>query len=171
MRARPGGAQSDSLRDYLRSVLFIPESKKIDELLHQMQSNRTHIAVVVDEYGVTSGIVTMEDLIEEIVGEIHDEFERAEKNIEKISDNIYLVDGKMGIEDINRELEITLPVTEDYDTIAGFIFAILGKVPSVGDVVKYEDVEVSVERVLRRRITRLKIIKVPRPIEDSMVGG
>lgn len=166
-----GSAVSETLRDHMRSVIFIPEGKKIDELLHQMQANRTHIAVVIDEYGVTSGIVSMEDLIEEIVGEIHDEFERAEKNLEKISDNIYIIDGKMQVEDLNRELEISLPTGVDYDTIAGYVFSVLEKVPAVGDIIKYDGVEISVERVLKRRITRLKLVKIPKRLEEDIVGG
>ncbi|MBI5701030.1 HlyC/CorC family transporter [Candidatus Saganbacteria bacterium] len=164
-------SRDQSLRDFMRSVIFIPEGKMIHELLHQMQANRTHIAVVVDEYGVTSGIVTMEDLIEEIVGEIHDEFERAEKNLEKISENTYLIDGKMLIEDVNSELSIDIPVSEKYDRIAGFVFETLDKMPSVGDVIKYDDVEISVEKVLRRRITRLKIIKLEKNLDENAVGG
>lgn len=164
-------SSGESIRDYLRSVIFIPEGKKVDELLHQMQANRTHIAVVVDEYGVTSGIVSMEDLIEEIVGEIHDEFERSEKSIEKISENAYLVDGKFLLADLNRELHIDLPLSDDYDSIGGFVFTKLDKVPSVGDVVKQDNIEISVERILRRRVTRLKIVKLPESIGDNMVGG
>lgn len=164
-------APGTPIRDCLRSVIFIPEGKKVDELLHQMQANRTHIAVVVDEYGVTSGIVTMEDLIEEIVGEIHDEFERAEKNIEKAAENTYIVDAKMQIEDLNRELQVNLPTSDAYDTVAGFVFATLDKVPSVGDVLKYDNIEISVERVLKRRITRIKLTKLQRQIDDNIVGG
>ncbi len=159
-----------SLRDYLRAAIFVPEAKRLDDLLHQMQAARTHVAVVVDEYGVTAGLVSMEDLVEEIVGEIHDEFERLEKNIEKVDENTYLADGKLAIADINRELEVALPEKE-YDTIAGFVFGSLGKVPAVGDVLRYDDVQISVEKVLKRRITRLKIMKLPRRIEDNIVGG
>ncbi|OGC12739.1 hypothetical protein A3J90_08215 [candidate division WOR-1 bacterium RIFOXYC2_FULL_37_10] len=162
---------SKTIRDYMRSVIFIPEVKKIDELLRQMQKNRTHIAVVIDEYGVTSGIVSMEDIIEEIVGEIHDEFEQAEKNFEKIDQNTYLVSGKMPIYETNAELAIDIPVSDGYDTIAGFVVSMLGKMPSVGDFVKHENIEISVERVSKRRITRLKIVKGPIRIEDNIVGG
>lgn len=164
-------SRSDSLKDYLRSVIFVPEVKKIDELLHQMQSNRTHFAVIIDEYGITSGIVTMEDIIEEIVGEIHDEFEKSEKNIEKISENIYIIDGKVLTEEINRELGIFLPHEEGYETIAGLVFSILGKMPSVGNIVRIDDVEISVERVLKRRITRLKLMKLKGQLDDNIVGG
>ena len=160
----------DKLRDFLRSAVFVPEAKRIDDLLHQMQAARTHIAIVVDEYGVTSGIVSMEDLVEEIVGEIHDEFERMEKDIFQLDDSTYLVDGKVSIAEINQELNITVP-EGDYDTIAGFVFGQLSKAPAVGDIVKYDDIQISVEKVSKRRITRLKLMKLPRRIEDNMVGG
>lgn len=162
--------KDDKLRDFLRSAIFVPEAKRIDDLLHQMQGARTHIAIVVDEYGVTSGIVSMEDLVEEIVGEIHDEFERMEKNIFQLDDSTYLVDGKVSISDINQELNIAIP-EGDYDTVAGFVFGQLSKAPAVGDIVKYDDIQVSVEKVSKRRITRLKLMKLPRRIEDNMVGG
>jgi len=163
-------AREDSLRNYLRAALFIPESKRLDDLLHQMQAARTHVAIVVDEFGVTAGIVSLEDLVEEIVGEIHDEFERLEKNFEKIEENVYLVDGKLSISDLNRELMLSLP-EEDYDTVAGFVMGQLGKVPSVGDVMKYDNIEISVEKVSKRRILRLKVLKLKQGIEDNMVGG
>jgi CBS domain containing-hemolysin-like protein len=163
-------SHEDPLKDYMRAALFIPESKRVDDLLHQMQAARTHLAVVVDEFGVTSGIVTLEDLVEEIVGEIHDEFERMEKNIEKLDENTYLVDGKLLVADLNRELKLNLP-EEEYDTIAGLVFGQLGKVPSVGDVVKYDNLEISVEKVLKRRVLRVKITRLPRRIDDNIVGG
>jgi putative hemolysin len=162
--------RDDRPKNYLRSVIFVPEKKRLDDLLHQMQAARTHIAIVVDEYGVTSGIVSLEDLIEEIVGEIHDEFERMEKNIDRIDENNFMVNGKAPIYDINRELGILLP-EKDYDTVGGFVFGQLSKAPSVGDMVKYDGVQISVEKILKRRITRLKIVKLPRRIEDNMVGG
>ncbi|KPJ66417.1 hypothetical protein AMJ44_08360 [candidate division WOR-1 bacterium DG_54_3] len=161
-----------NIREILRPAVFIPETKKVSELLHEMQAARTHLAIIVDEYGMTSGLVTLEDLIEEIVGEIHDEFEREEKTIEKIEENTFIADGRLSIKDLNDRLEINLPEKEkEYDTVGGFVLAELGKAPSVGDVVRYENLSISVERVLRRRITRLKIVKLPRSIEEEAVGG
>ncbi|MFA4967207.1 MAG: hemolysin family protein [Candidatus Margulisiibacteriota bacterium] len=162
--------RDDKLKDFLRSAIFVPEAKRLDELLHQMQAARTHIAIVVDEYGGTSGIVSMEDLVEEIVGEIHDEFERMEKNIWQVDESTYIIDGKLAIADVNSQLDLSLPETE-YDTIAGFVFGQLSKAPSVGDLVKYDNVQISVEKVSKRRISRLKLMKLPRRIEDNMVGG
>jgi len=160
----------EDVREYIRTVVFIPETKKVAELLHEMQSARTHLAIIVDEYGITAGLVTLEDLVEEIVGEIHDEFERDEKTIEKLDDNTYIVDGKMTIKDLNEQLGTFLP-EKDYDTIGGYVFGELGKAPSVGDSVRYENILAGVERILRRRITRVKIIKLPKYVEEEGVGG
>jgi CBS domain containing-hemolysin-like protein len=160
------------IKTILRPAIFIPEAKKVDELLHEMQAARTHLAVIVDEFGVCSGLVTLEDLIEEIVGEIHDEFERDEKMIEKMDKNTNIVDGRMTLKDLNDELKLNLPEEEkEYDTIGGFVFSKLGRAPSVGQTVRYEDLLISVERVLRRRITRVKITKVTKGMEDAAVGG
>jgi CBS domain containing-hemolysin-like protein len=160
----------EDVREYIRAAVFIPETKKVAELLHEMQSARTHLAIIVDEYGITAGLVTLEDLVEEIVGEIHDEFERDEKTIEKIDDNTYVVDGKLTLKDLNEQLGTFLP-EKDYDTIGGYVFGELGKAPAVGDAVRYENILIGVERILRRRITRVKIIKLPKSFEDEGVGG
>jgi len=150
------GCRNNNIKDYLRPVIFVPEAKKIDELLHEMQAARTHFAVIVDEYGMTSGVVTLEDIIEEIVGEIHDEFEREEKRIVKVNDHSWLVDGSVLVADLNDELKINLPEKE-YDTIGGLVFGQMGKVPAVGNTIDVNNVKISVERVHRRRVTRVKV--------------
>ncbi len=160
------------IKDVLRPSTFIPETKKVPELLHEMQAARTHLAMIMDEYGVTVGLVTLEDLIEEIVGEIHDEFEREEKMIEKLDKRSYVVDGRISVKDLNDRLKLDIPEKDkEYDTISGFVFAQLGKAPSVGDVVRHEDLLISVERILRRRITRVKIVKVDKSDDEEAVGG
>ncbi|NQU16684.1 MAG: HlyC/CorC family transporter [Candidatus Saganbacteria bacterium] len=158
-----------AIKDYLRQVLVVPESKKIDDIMRQMQSSRTHMAIIVDEYGTTSGIVTLEDLIEEIVGEIHDEFEKGSKRIDKIKENVWLVDAKLSINDLYDEINIRLP-EGNYDTIAGFVFTRLGKMPSVGNSISFNEISISVEKLSRRRITRVKIEK-RKSINEDMVGG
>lgn len=158
------------LRDILRPVIIIPETKKVSELLHEMQAARTHLAVIVDEFGMTSGVVTLEDLIEEIVGEIHDEFEREERMIDKLDDGSFIVDGRLSLKDLNDRLQLNLP-EKKYDTIGGYVFGQLGKAPSVGGTVKFENLKISVERVLRRRITRVKIIIQPENIGEEVAGG
>jgi putative hemolysin len=163
--------KEQSVRDLLRTALFVPEAKKVHVLMHEMQAARTHIAIVVDEYGGTAGLVTMEDLVEEIVGEIYDEFEKKVKSVEKIDDSTTVVDARLSISDVSDLLDIKLP-KDGYDTFAGFIFGLLGKVPAVGDQLQYEDILISVERVHRRRITRAKVVKLKKSQEDvEGVGG
>ncbi|MCX5751734.1 MAG: hemolysin family protein [Candidatus Saganbacteria bacterium] len=162
--------RNKEVKDVMHPVLFIPESKKVDELLHQMQAARAHIAIVVDEYGTTAGLVTLEDLIEEIVGEIHDEFEREYKSVDVLNEKSALIDAKMNVADVNDSLKTALP-EKGHDTVAGFVLEQLGKVPAVGDTIKYDNVVISVERIHRRRITRLKITKIDRPIDSDIVGG
>jgi putative hemolysin len=164
------GGSNATLREFLRPLLFIPESKKVNELLHQMQAARSHIAVIVDEYGTTVGLVTLEDLIEEIVGEIHDEFEKEERSVIQIDKNLWEVNAKIAISDLNKQLGINIPEGE-YDTISGFVISLLGKVPVVGDTVKYDGISMSVERIHKRRITRIKLIKLDKTETEESVGG
>ncbi|NQT30550.1 MAG: HlyC/CorC family transporter [Candidatus Saganbacteria bacterium] len=163
--------EKHGIRGFIRPATFIPETKKVSELLHEMQAARTHMAVIVDEFGMTSGVVTLEDLVEEIVGEIQDEFEREEKMIEKVDDHTFLVDGRVALKDLNHRLKFHFPEEEEYDTIGGFIFSQLGKVPSVGNVVVYQNLRISVERILRRRVTRVKIAKDFKDVGGEAVGG
>lgn len=116
----------------LRKPYFVPESKRIDDLLRELQRRRVHIAVAVDEYGGVSGIVCMEDIIEEIVGDIQDEFDNEREDILQIGDGVYLCDARVNLDDLAEELELDLPV-EDFDTLSGFVFDLFGKIP-----VKYE---------------------------------
>jgi len=147
-----------NLEKLARPAYFVPEQKKIDELLRDFQSQRIHMAIVVDEYGGTSGIVTLEDIIEEIVGEIQDEHDSEQPLYQKISDNEYLVDGGMDLEEINEELKLQLPTEEGVETLAGFLFGLFGSVPREKQSVNYENYKFSVEKVVRRRITKVKII-------------
>jgi CBS domain containing-hemolysin-like protein len=146
------------LKDILRPVYFVPEHKKISELFKEMRKERVHIAVVVDEYGGTSGIVTMEDLIEEIVGEIQDEYDMEESFYTKITENSYLVDGRLSIEDAKEKLGINLEV-KGVNTIGGFIYNYLGRIPQVKEEIELEDFKIIIEKVERQRISKVKIIK------------
>ena len=116
----------------MRSALFIPETKLLRDLLHQFQEQKVHIAVVLDEYGGTAGLITIEDILEELVGEIVDEYESEEPvAIRRIDENTVEVDARMRIEDLNDELRLELPEDQDYETIGGFVFSTLGKIPQV----------------------------------------
>jgi CBS domain containing-hemolysin-like protein len=160
-----------SIKDYIRPVVFVPESKKIDELLREFQERKTHLAIVVDEYGGTAGMVTMEDVLEEIVGEIEDEYDTAEKLVEPLGDGVYRVAGKMDLDDLNEELKIQLP-TENSDTLGGFVFEIAGKVPSPGEVVESHGFRFVIDRVHRQRIVRVRIQRLEEArVRDGKGGG
>jgi gliding motility-associated protein GldE len=147
-----------NLEKLARPAYFVPEQKKIDELLREFQSQRIHMAIVVDEYGGTSGLVTLEDIIEEIVGEIQDEHDSEQPLYQKINENEYLVDGGMDLEEMNEQLLINLPTEEGVETLGGFLFGLFGSVPREKQSVSYENYKFVIEKVIRRRITKVKII-------------
>lgn len=123
------------IENVIRKPYFVPESKRLDSLLYEFKRRRVHIAVAVDEYGGVSGIVCMEDIIEEIVGDIQDEFDNEVEDILEIGENTYLCDARINIQDLNETTRLTLP-DEDFDTLGGFVFELFGKIP-----VKYEKAE------------------------------
>ncbi len=140
----------------LREAYFVPESKPVDELLQELQRRRVHMAIVVDEYGGTAGLVTIEDLLEEIVGEIQDEYDSEEPRVERISDHESILDAGVDIDDVNRLMDIELP-TDEADTLAGLVFTQLGKVPEVGEKAVFGDVEIEVLALAGRRIRRVRV--------------
>ncbi|MFT5979326.1 MAG: putative hemolysin [Flavobacteriales bacterium] len=145
----------------LRSPFFVPENKKIDDLLREFQSRKIHLAVVVDEYGGTSGIVTLEDVLEEIVGEITDEFDEDDIQYSKLDGNNFIFEGKTALVDMYRIMEIDGAAFEaskgDSDTLAGFILEQFGKIPLKGERLQFEDLLLTVEASDRRRIKRIKV--------------
>jgi CBS domain containing-hemolysin-like protein len=159
-----------SIRELVRPVVFVPESKKIDEVLREFQEKKIHLAIVVDEYGGTAGMVTMEDVLEEIVGEIEDEDDTAEKLVEPIEEGVWRVAGKMDLDDLNEELNLQLP-TENSDTLGGFIFEIAGKVPSPGEVVESHGLRFVIDRVHRQRVVRVRIEKLEEARAREGKGG
>jgi CBS domain containing-hemolysin-like protein len=154
----------------LRPAYFIPESKKVDELLQELQQRKVHMAVVVDEYGGTAGLVTIEDLLEEIVGEIQDEYDAEEPAVEATGDQEYLFDARVALDEVNKLLGVELP-TEGGDTLGGFIYSQLGKVPAVGDTIDFEDVRVEVLSVAGRRIKQVRVSSIPQEEQVSPSGG
>jgi len=134
-----------------RPVLFVPETKRVAELLTEMQARNTHVAVAVDEYGGTAGLVTLEDLLEELVGEIHDEFDEEAVDVEAVGDDGYLVNATLNVGEVNERLGLALP-EGTWDSIGGLVFGTLGRVPSAGDVVELGGVTITVERVDGRRV-------------------
>ncbi|NIA28356.1 MAG: DUF21 domain-containing protein [Actinobacteria bacterium] len=144
-----------------RPAIFVPESKKIDDLLRYFQSEHQHMAIVVDEYGGTSGLVTLEDVIEEIVGEIRDEYDKEQSLYRKIDDKSYLVNAKIDINSLNELLNIELPESDEYDTLGGFILENTGTVPEEQMTIRYGEYELVMEKVEKNRIVMVKITHKP----------
>ena len=149
-----------------RAPTFVPEQKKVAELLREMQNLRVHMSIVVDEYGGTAGLVTIEDLIEEIVGEIVDEYDQEEPLVEPIDDTTIRVDAKMPIDEINELFGVELP-HEEWDTVGGLVFGLTGRVPTAGELVRYDSLEFRTERVTGRRIQKVVIRKLPQEPEAA----
>jgi len=146
------------LRDKLRKAYFVPETKPLRSLLHEFQNQKLHIAIVLDEYGGTAGIVTLEDILEELVGEITDEYEELmPKPVRKIDHNTIEADARTYVDDLNDEFELNLPEDEDYDTIGGFVFSHLGYVPKTGETFDYKNLKFTITSAEARTIERIKI--------------
>jgi putative hemolysin len=146
-----------NLRNLLRPVEFVPETKKIDELLKKMKAKRTHIAMVVDEHGGVTGLVTIEDILEEIVGEIEDEFDVEPPSLRTLSENAYLIDAGINVYDLNERLRLGIPEGEDYDTLGGFVVHLLGEIPRTGDSVSHENLTFEVTQAERKRVLEVKL--------------
>jgi len=146
------------LDQVLRKPYIVPANKNVSVLLKEMREKRIHLALVGDEYGGTDGLVTMEDLIEEIVGDIRDEQEKVLREIEEIAANRYLVDGKTDIEKVNERLGATLP-EDEFETIGGFVLGLFGRLPAEGDQVRYQDMMFTVLRLRKNRISRIRVLK------------
>lgn len=168
LKIKLDSAEPASIRLLLRPAYFVPEAKKVDELLREMQEKRVHLAVVVDEYGGMAGLVTLEDIVEEIVGEIRDEYDASEeKQYEQVGDNEYVFSGRIDVEDVNEILNTHL-TREVADTLGGFIYGEIGRVPVEGEQVEVEGWTLSVEQVLGRRIRRVRVRRTPAlPVEEE----
>ena len=148
------------LRGKMRNAYFVPETKHLRSLLHEFQNQKLHIAVVLDEYGGTAGIVTLEDILEELVGEITDEYEETPPEpIRQIDENTVEVDARTYIDDLNDRFELNLPEDEDYDTIGGFVFSHLGYIPKTGVKFDYENLKFTITSAEARRIKRIRLQK------------
>jgi putative hemolysin len=156
------GQGAEPVRESLRPAHVVPESKRVAELLREMQTEKFHMAIVVDEYGGTAGLVTMEDLLEEIVGEITDEYDVAEPVVEKLANGVLRVPGRTPIDDVNELLDADLP-QDEWDTVGGLVFNTLGHVPIEGECLRVEGLEFCAERVQGRRIVSVIITRLPPP--------
>lgn len=152
--------------DLLYEAHFVPESKKIDELLNELQMKKNHLAIVIDEYGTYVGIITIEDILEELVGDILDEFDVEEPEIQKIDEGVYLIDAGAWVDRINEDLNINLPIDESYETIGGLLIDRLGHIPKRGEVIRIEDLGVEM-RVMKMRGRRIIDVKLIIPGENS----
>ncbi|RCW45386.1 MULTISPECIES: hemolysin family protein [unclassified Halanaerobium] len=146
-----------SIEDFVKPIYFIPEGKPINQLLSEMKKRKEHMAVVIDEYGGTAGLITIEDLLEEIVGDIQDEFDLEPKYIEFLNEKELMLDGRVDIDELNELLPNPLPVSEDYETISGLILYYLNRLPEAGDKIDLDGIEVIVEDVLDNRIRKIRL--------------
>ncbi|MGB2986024.1 MAG: hemolysin family protein [Phycisphaerae bacterium] len=157
------------LTTLMRKVFFIPESKLVRDLLREFQAQKLHIAVVLDEYGGTAGLVTIEDILEELVGEIRDEYDpAAPAELKRIDENTAEIDARMRIDDLNDQFNIELPEDEDYETLGGFVFSRMGKIPKVGERCEHNNIAIQVIAAEPRRITRLRL-SIARISENDQV--
>lgn len=160
-----------ALTAVMRKALFIPETKSVRALLREFQYRRVHIAIVLDEYGGTAGLVTIEDIIEELVGDITDEYEsEAPAELKRIDDSTVEVDARMRIDDLNDQLEIELPEDEDYETIGGFVFSTLGRIPKAGERCTFNNISFQVVSAEARRIIKLRV-KIENQAEPERAAG
>ena len=153
-------------RDLIRQMLVVPESLTLHRLLYEMRRQRQHFALVVEEHGGTSGVVTLEDVLEELVGDIRDEYDVAEAGVEKFGEGRYVVPGTMHLTEADDKLGLELPEGE-YETIAGFLMDRLGRIPRRRDSVDYEDWRIRVLSMHRRRVVQVLVEKIPNPVSDQ----
>lgn len=160
--------QVHTVRDYMRAPYFVPESKRVDDLLADFRRTKNHLAIVRDEYGTVTGVVTIEDLLEEIVGEIQDEYDTEEPELAQVDPSTVIADGRMPLEDFNERMGSELP-SEEADTVGGFVFGLLGHQPAEGEEVTWDGLEFRVQKTDGRRIQKVlvKRIEAPSPRDEE----
>ncbi len=159
------GHDNYPIRNLLRSAYYVPETKKLDDLLREIRQNRIHMAIIVDEYGSVAGLVTIEDLMEEIVGDIQDEYDHEEILYEKVNENEYVMNAKISIYEFNELMDTKL-ADVDYETLGGFVYSQLDKIPGVGDTISYNDMIFTVLATRGRRILKIRVER-----KEEQVGG
>jgi putative hemolysin len=155
------------LQDIIRPAFFVPESKQISQLLREFQQKKAHLAIVIDEFGGTEGIITMEDIVEEIVGEIHDEYDEVSKSIEPAKDGSIVVDGRTSVPDLNEQFGASIPESADYETLAGFLQKTTGRLPVVNEEIPYNNFVFTILSKTARRIRQVRVTRKPLPIETD----
>lgn len=166
IRAVQSGRGSDPVRAHLRPAHFVPETKRVSGMMREMQAETFHMAIVVDEYGGTAGLVTLEDLIEELVGEIVDEFDVEEAPVEELGAGQLRVSARLKVDEVNELVDAHLP-TGPWDTVGGLVFDLLGHVPAPGESVDVDGVRLVADRVHGRRVERVRIVPVGRPVSEE----
>jgi CBS domain containing-hemolysin-like protein len=167
LKALHQGKHDMPLSEVVREARYVPESKKVADLLREMQREKFHMALVTDEYGSVTGLVSLEDLLEELVGEITDEYDREEPEFEQVEDGVYRVSGKTSIDDVNELLDAELP-DEEWDTVAGLVLDIMGRIPDEGEECEIDGLSFRTEEVQGRRIASVLITRKPEP-EPALV--
>ena len=160
LKALHQGTVDMPLADIVRQAHYVPESKKVADLLREMQREKFHQALVTDEYGSVTGIVALEDLLEELVGEITDEYDVEEPEMVEVGDGVYRVSGKTSIDDLNDLLEVELP-DEEWDTVGGLVLDIFGKIPDAGEEAEFQGLRFRADEVQGRRVATVVISRVP----------
>ncbi len=160
------GASDMGIHDIMRSPYFIPETKKISEVLKDLRDNKSHMAIVIDEYGGTAGILTLEDIIEEIIGEVMDEYDAEQELIVQHDDGSISVNARLDVEKLEDFLGIDLP-EGDFESVGGFIISLIGKVPEVNEKVIYDSIEIVIESATSRKIDRARIRKISPEVPDE----
>lgn len=166
LRVLATGQKPASVRTLVRKAYFVPETKRLDDLLRELRKQRVHMAIVVDEYGAVAGLVTIEDLVEEIIGDIKDEYDVEEQLFERVGENEYLINAKLSVSEFGDLIGHELPGGE-YDTVGGFVYTQLDKIPTIGDVVTFEDLTFTVLDTKGRRVTKVKVVRQPPPEEGE----
>ena len=166
MRAEREGGGARPALELAHPAMFVPETKRVTELLAEMQSRHTHMAIVIDEYGGTAGLATLEDLLEELVGEITDEFDVDTPNVEQLPNGDVLLNATLNVDAINEELDLELP-EGNWDSLGGLVFGMLGRVPAPGDSVEVDGLTLIVERLDGRRVTRVRLVRRDMELADS----
>jgi putative hemolysin len=156
------------LQDIIRPAFFIPETKKISQLMRELQQKKQHMAVVIDEYGGTEGIVTMEDILEEIVGEIHDEYDEELKDVESSADETFLVNARMSVKDFNERFLTSVPEADEYDTLSGFLNKLAGRIPELNEELKTESLSFTIVKKSQRRIRQVKVKKLDKSTQVTV---
>ena len=159
------------IRAVMREAYFIPETKDVDELLAEFKRGNVQMAIVRDEYGGTAGIVTVEDLLEEIVGEIRDEYDVEEPLIEVLDADHAIVSARMSVDDLNEQMGLDIPESEEYETIGGFVFDLFGRQPNEGETISWSNLDFVVQTLEGGRIDRIQVIRTDRPREESDANG